>query len=75
MFKIKDILGQVQPTLYKLVDLANDPVEGFYYGSQLTSASEPTPNSYFFVEKILGHKIIRGEKLYLVKFLFYPGVL
>ena len=65
-------MAQVEPILYKLVDLANDPVEGFYYGSQLTRTNQPAPDSYFFVKKILGHKIERGIKKYLVKFLFYP---
>jgi hypothetical protein len=65
----------VQPTIYKLVDLANDPVEGFYYSAQLTKASVPTPDSYFFVEKILGHKFQNGVKKYLVKYLFYPGAI
>jgi hypothetical protein len=51
-----------------------DKVPGHYYKEQLTRA--PTPNyqkDFFFVEKILGEKIFRKKKYYLVKFLYYPS--
>ena len=51
-----------------------DKVEGHYYFEQLTKA--PTPDytqDFFLVEKVLGEKLVRGKKYFLVKFLFYPN--
>ena len=51
-----------------------DKVPGHFYEEQLTKA--PNPNlkeDFFFVEKILGQKSVRGRKYFLVKYLFYPN--
>ena len=49
-------------------------LEGFYYGEQLTKASKPNyRKDYFFVERVLREEIIRGEKYFEVKFLYYPN--
>ncbi len=51
-----------------------DKVEGHFYRQQLTKA--PTPDykkDFFFVEKILSEKTVKGKKYFLVKFLFYPS--
>ena len=63
----------VLPPLFNLIDLMKDKVPGHYYFEQLTKAPAPDYQSDFFlVEKILGEKTVRGEKYYLVKFLYYP---
>ena len=62
------------PPLFSLIDLMKDKVPGHYYFEQLTKA--PTPdykNDFFLVEKLLGSKVVRGKKYYLVKFLYYPS--
>ena len=59
------------PVLYSLIDLQKKPVEGYYYKAQLTKTEKPKDNNYFFVEKILGHKVVDKKKYYLVKFLYY----
>ena len=59
--------------MYKLTDLLKDKVPGQFYKEQLTKSPPPKPSDYFFVEKILGKKKIRGVQHYLVKYLFYPN--
>ncbi len=71
---MKSVDASVDPPLYSLVDLMKDDVEGHFYRQQLTKA--PAPNykkDFFFVEKILGEKTLKGQKYYLVKFLYYPS--
>ena len=66
------MLAQKQPPLYKLVDIANDPVPGFFYNEELTkSAPLDFGKNYFMVEKVLKTKFIKGVKYSLVKYLFY----
>ncbi len=60
--------------MYTLIDLMKDKVPGHFYRQQLTKA--PTPNykkDFFFVEKILSEKTMKGQKYYLVKYLYYPS--
>ena len=59
--------------MFKLKDLLNDEVAGQYYREQLTKSPAPKTSDYFFVEKILGRKKIKGIEHYLVKYLFYPN--
>ena len=49
-----------------------DPVGGQYYREQLTKSPSPKGSDYFFVERILGKKKIRGQEHFLVKYLYYP---
>ena len=70
---MSEIRAEIIPVLYKLIDLNKDPVEGHYYREQLTKAPAPKPSDYFFVEKILGQKKIKGVEHYLVKYLYYPN--
>ena len=65
------MLSQSKPELYKLRDLQQDLIPGYYYASQLTKAPPPSEKEYFFIEKILDEKRVRGKKFYLVKYLFY----
>ena len=47
---------------------------GHYYKEQLTKAPKPDyQKDFFFVEKILGEKKVKGKKYYLVKYLYYPS--
>lgn len=58
--------------MFQLVDLANDKVNGYFYREELTKCKSFDANTdYFFVEKILKTKIVKGEKHCLVKYLFY----
>ena len=59
--------------MYNVIDLLKDPVEAFYYREQLTKSEPPKASDYFFVEKILGKKKIKGVVHYLVKYLYYPN--
>jgi hypothetical protein len=63
----------VTPELYKLSDLMNDPVPGYFYRQQLVQSPPPNNESdFFFVEKILQKKKINKKMHYLVKYLYYP---
>ena len=60
--------------MYSLVDLMKDKVTGHFYQEQLTPAPVPEyQKDFFLVEKILGQKTVKGQKFFLVKFLFYPS--
>jgi len=63
----------VNPPLFKLVDLMNDPVKGSYYREQLKQAEDPTDNDYWTIEKVLKKQKRNGQEEQLVKFLWYPG--
>jgi hypothetical protein len=57
-----------------LKDLANDPVAGHFYRSQLLPAPPPEKGTYFRVEKVIKTKKINKKKWCLVKYLHYPAV-
>ena len=63
------VLGEIKEPLYKLKDLMNDRIPGFYYKQDLTKASKPSDEDYFLIEKTLKTKIVKKEKFYLVKVL------
>ena len=62
-----------RPVMYKLQDLLKEKVLGQFYREQLTKSPPPKASDYFFVEKILGQKKIKGVDHYLVKYLYYPN--
>ena len=62
-----------RPVMFKLRDLLKAQVPGQFYREQLTKSPPPKSSDYFFVEKILGHKKIKGIEHYLVKYLYYPN--
>ena len=70
MFQVSEVLAQIEPVMFKLVDLMKDKVEGQFYRQQLTKSPPPKASDYFFVEKILGKKKIKGVEHFLVK-LYY----
>ena len=57
--------------LYSLVNLLHKPVDGYFYRAQLNKTQKPKKDNFFFVEKILGHKVVNKKKYFLVKFLYY----
>ena len=71
LYIVSEILNENNPPLYKLVNLRNEPIEQYFYGEQLTKTLKPTDSNYFFVEKVLGHKVYKKEKYYLCRFLYY----
>ena len=65
--------ASVLPPLFSLIDLMKDKVPGHYYFEQLTKAPVPEhQKDFFLIEKILGEKIVKKKKYFLVKFLYYP---
>ena len=70
---MSEVLAQIQPVMFKLIDLMKDNVEGQFYRQQLTKSPPPKASDYFFVEKILGQKKIKGVNDFLVKYLYYPN--
>jgi hypothetical protein len=73
IFKISAVDNLVNPPLFKLVDLMDDPVKGSYYREQLKAAEDPTDNDYWTIEKVLKKRKRNGQEEQLVKFLWYPG--
>ncbi len=71
IFRIVRVDAGKQPPLYKLEDLKHDPVKGYYYASQLQKTERPKKGEFFKVEKVLGEKMIRGERYIHVKYLHY----
>ena len=70
---MSQILAEISPVMFKVVDLMKDEVERFFYRAELTKSDPPKNDGYFFVEKILGEKKINGVVHYLVKYLYYPS--
>jgi len=68
---VSDVLSQVNPPIFKLKDLLGASVPGFYYETQLTKAPPPSEKDYFWVEKVLKQKTIKGIKYFFVKYMFY----
>lgn len=51
-----------------------DKIPGHFYKEQLTKAPKPNyQKDFFFIEKVLGEKKVRGKIYYLVKYLYYPA--
>ena len=74
MFQISDVLSNKLPVMFKLVDLMQDDIPGYFYNEELTKAPKPDyQKDYFFVEKVLKTKKVKGELFYLVKYAWYPN--
>lgn len=68
------MLAEKEPTLYKLIDLLKDPVQGHYYKEELVKCDAPNyEKDVFFIEKILHKKTVKKQTYFLVKYLFYPN--
>lgn len=73
LFIISEILANVKPILFKVVDLFKAPQDGFYYREQLTKTLAPKVDEYFFIEKIVKKRKVNKKEQFLVKFLYYPS--
>jgi len=73
MFRVKEVLAQTKPELFKLKDLLDDEVPGFFYKEQLRKTGPADESRAFEVEKVLKTKTEKKKKWYLCKFLFYPA--
>ena len=69
-FKIKQvILGT--PIVYKLEDLKGEDLNGIFYENEL-SVYNPTQDTEYKIEKVLGRKTLKGQKYALVKYKGWP---
>ena len=60
--------------MFKLVDLLQSDLPGYFYSEELTKAPKPDyQKDFFFVEKVLKTKKVKGEVFYLVKYAWYPN--
>ena len=73
LFRVSKVISDFQPVLFELVDLQDTPVQGRFYRKQLTKSPAPKDEDYFFIEKILRSKTVKGKKIHLVKYLYYPN--
>ncbi len=72
LYKILRVDAGKTPVLYKLVDLHDDEIPGYFYKEQLTKANPPG-NGTFRIEKVLKSKIENGVEKSYVKYLHYPN--
>ncbi len=71
IYKVIRIDAGKKPVLYKLANIMNVPLKGYYYSEQLLKTTKPKSNEYFAIEKILEEKNIRGKDYVFVKYLHY----
>jgi len=64
--------GEPALPLYKLEDLAGEPVEGSFYQQELQKVNLP-PDQLFVIEKELKKRVRGGRRQTLVKFRYYPA--
>jgi len=72
LYQVKKVISDVNPPLFELVDLQQDPIPGKYYRQQLTKSPPPTAENYFFIESVLKKRKVGEKTEYFVKFLYYP---
>jgi len=70
---VSKVISDISPPLFELIDLEKSPVLGRFYKQQLTKSPPPTSEDYFFIEKILKERKVKGRKEYYVKYLYYPN--
>lgn len=67
------VLAAEKPELYKLVDLQQDKVAGYFYRAQLHPTNPPKTGQFFQVQAILKERTSGGKRMCLVKYLGYPN--
>ncbi len=72
LYKISRVDAGKFPVLFKLEDLAKDPVPGYFYKEQLTKALPPKDGT-FRVEKIIKEELRKGKPYVYVKYHHYPN--
>ncbi len=74
VYKVVRIDAGKSPPLFKLVDLRDDPIVGYFYREQLTKTMEPKDGETFRVEKIIKSETRdNGELYHYVKYTHYPN--
>ena len=73
IFQIAEVYASIEPPLFKLKNLLGKVEPGYFYKEQLTLTDKPKQSDYFFVEKVLRKRKIRGQVFYLCKWLYYPS--
>ena len=71
IYRIVHVDTTTEPYLYKLHDLLNRKVMGYYYAKELKHAPDPKTVT-FPVEKVLDRRKKGGKWQYFVKFKDYP---
>ena len=74
IYQISRVDAGKTPHLFKLQDLKQKEIPGFYYRAQLLKTEEPQPGQTFKIEKVIKVKKIKSEKWAYVKYLHYPAV-
>ena len=73
VYVISEVRAYLNPPLFLLRSLDNEPVLGYYYSYQLKVTSAPSPNALFIQEKFLATRVRKGRTEHLVKFLGYSN--
>ncbi len=72
VYKIIRVDAGKSPTLYKLADILDGKVPGYYYKEQLVRTEAPKPENFFRIQDILKTEWRGNIKYHLVKYLHYP---
>ena len=71
VFKIKSRVFQQGIPLYKIVDLKNDPIQGYVKEQEMNSVDK-NEESLWYIEKILKKRKVKGKNQYLVRWEGFP---
>ncbi len=72
IYKVARIDAGKSPPLFKLVDLMDDGIAGYFYREQLTKTMEPKNGETFRIEKLIKSEERNGKLYYYVKYTHYP---
>lgn len=74
IYRVKAIDATMKPILYTLEEVDGTEIKGLkFYEEELKKAPDANDDMEYPIEDILDEKLIRGKKMYLVKYLFYPA--
>ena len=73
IFRITGVSSTRQPVVYKLEDLGNEALQGFFYEQELYPVTKDINSTLFEVEKILAVRGKGAKKEFFVKWLNYPS--
>ena len=71
LFKVSQSYRRGAKSVYKLKDWDDDPIEGAFYGEELTAAAPP-PDGRFKVDKVIKTRGRGRNKEAFVSWLHYP---
>ena len=69
LFKVVETVDDAWPTVYRVADLAGEPINGIIYRHQLQPVKEPEA---FAIERVIKTRRRRGVKQFFVKWKGYP---